>query len=225
MSEGTSQAVQLALDLPFQEALSRVDFIVGTSNSKALDFIDKWPDWPARVAILTGPAGSGKTHLSSIWGLASGAQHHLAKNLTVDVIPDWLATGSLVIENITARGFDEVALFHLVNAVRGGAGFLLMTSDEPPNAWEVVLPDLISRLRAAIPFEIGVPDDMLMRQVFIKQFSDRQVVIDPAVIEYLINRIERSLSAVRTSVTLLDEAALSQGRPITRRLAAEVLGC
>ena len=100
---------------------------------------------------------------------------------------------------------------------------MLITADEPVTHWSLQTADLMSRLRAAVPIEIASPNDTLMRQVFVKQFSDRQIIIEPNVIDYLLLRIERSLNAVREVVNVLDEAAFSKGRPITKRFAADVL--
>lgn len=218
-----SNPVQLTLDLPHDEAMSRGDFIVSDANRHALGFVDSWPDWPANVALLIGPAGSGKTHLANIWAHEAGAQRHRAKNLTFENITPWLETGALVLEDLDFNSLDEVALFHLVNTVRGGQGFLLMTCEQPLSHWSLALPDLASRLRAAVPVDIGAPDDDLMRQIFLKQFTDRQIIIEPSVIDYLVSRMERSLNSVREVVCRLDEASFSQGRAITKRLAYDVI--
>jgi chromosomal replication initiation ATPase DnaA len=47
--------------------------------------------------------------------------------------------------------------------------------------------------------------------------------IDETVVSYLATRIERSYSAVRQAVELLDAEALRLGRPVTRALAVELL--
>lgn len=203
--------------------MRRADFIESPANAAALRFIDAWPDWPANVALLTGPAGSGKTHLASIWAERSGAQRHLAKGLSFDMIEPWLATGALVIEDVNDEQLDETALFHLLNMVRTEGGALLLTSQSPLSAWRVSIADLSSRLRAAIPVEIGAPDDILLAEVYRKQFADRQIAVDPAVILYLLPRVERSLTAAREIVGWLDRASIARGRQITKRFAAEIL--
>lgn len=225
MNKASAQrAVQLTLDLPFEERLGVDDFIVSEANQFALSFLEDWPDWPAQVAILIGPTGSGKTHLGNVWADFAGAQRHRAKNLTLEIIPEWLETGCLLLEDTGPDVNDEAALFHLINTVRNSDMFLLITAEEPPQHWNIVVPDLASRLRAAIPVEIGAPDEVLLRQVFAKQFYDRQILVEPGVIDYLVSRIERSLNAVRDVVDALDRAAFSRGRGITKRLAADVLG-
>ena len=63
-----------------------------------------------------------------------------------------------------------------------------------PADWRVGLPDLRSRLRMATPVALGEPDDELLRKVLVKLFADRQLVVEKAVIDYLLVRMERSLA-------------------------------
>jgi chromosomal replication initiation ATPase DnaA len=107
--------------------------------------------------------------------------------------------------------------------VLGRGATLLLTATEPPSAWPVRLPDLRSRLLAAWPVRIEPPDDALLRALLVKQFADRQLRVEPAVIEYLIPRLERSFASMREAVDLLDRAALRNQRPITLPLARKVL--
>ena len=65
---------QLALDLPGRAARGREDFFVAPSNALAVAKIDQWPAWVPPKLIVTGPAGSGKSHLASVWAETSGAE-------------------------------------------------------------------------------------------------------------------------------------------------------
>jgi len=58
---------QLALALEHAESFAREDFLSGPSNAVALALVDAWPDWSHRTVMLTGPEGSGKSHLAAIW--------------------------------------------------------------------------------------------------------------------------------------------------------------
>ena len=58
---------QLILKFPTQQAYKKEDFYVSPSNQDAYDFINKWPRWIKRIVNIFGPAGSGKSHLSSIF--------------------------------------------------------------------------------------------------------------------------------------------------------------
>src|SRR5690606_1678714 len=92
-----------------------------------------------------------------------------------------------------------------------------------PSAWGLRLPDLLSRLRAAATVEISAPDDMLLSAVITKLFADRQVTVEPHVVEFVLRRIERSLSAARLVVERLDRLALERKAKVSRALAAEVI--
>ena len=109
---------QLTLDLEHAESYARDDFLGGPSNTVALTLIDSWPDWPARIVLLAGPEGAGKSHLAAIWAAQAGARCIAARSLSEVDVPAALATGALVVEDAAESGFDETAMFHLLNLAR-----------------------------------------------------------------------------------------------------------
>ena len=214
---------QLALSLEHTESFARDDFLSGPSNAAALTLVETWPDWPARAVVLAGPAGSGKSHLASIWAARAGARFLLARSLVETKVPAALATGALVVEDLTPGAFDERALFHLINLVTEEGAYLLLTAASPPAGWPVEIPDLASRLKAAPVVMLAPPDDALLRAVLVKLFADRQLAVDEALVSFLTMRIERTFQAARAVVAKLDQEAMQRKRPLTRALAAEVL--
>ena len=60
-------ARQLPLSLPHRAAMTRADFLVGAANQRAIELVDRWPEWPAPVVLLAGPVGSGKSHVVEMW--------------------------------------------------------------------------------------------------------------------------------------------------------------
>ena len=217
------QPRQLALALPHAESLTRDNFLEGPANEAALALIERWPDWPNRIMWLAGEEGSGKSHLASIWAERSGARVISAHALNPASVPNALATGALVVEDLKAGGFDERALFHLMNLAREDAAFVLIAARAPPSAFEIELRDLRSRLRAVPVVSLAPPDDLLFRALIVKFCADRQMAVDESLVGYLASRLERSYAAVRHAVELLDSEALRLGRPVTRALAAELL--
>ena len=213
---------QLALALPHAESFAREDFLTGASNRAALAMIERWPDWPDRALALVGPEGAGKSHLAAIWAEIAGARRVSARALGETDLLSALATGALVVEDAPAR-LDERALFHLLNLVREEDAFLLLTARSAPTGWNVALPDLASRLRAAPLVALSAPDDALLRAVLVKLFADRQLAVDETLIAYIATRIERSFAAARAAVEDLDREALRQQRAVTRALAAQLL--
>jgi chromosomal replication initiation ATPase DnaA len=218
---GRVQPRQLAFALPHAESFTRDDFLEGPANTAGLALVDSWPDWPNRVMFLTGPEGSGKSHLAAIWAEQSGARSTSAHALTPAEVPGTLATGALVIEDLQPADIDERALFHLLNLAREDGAFVLMTARTAPT--EVDLRDLRSRLRAVPTVQLLPPDDHLFRALIIKFCADRQLAVDETVVSYLTTRLERSYAALRHAIELLDTEALRLGRPVTRALAAELL--
>lgn len=214
---------QLAFDLPSSEAFRLADFFVSEANAQALAAIEAWQDWPAGKLMLIGPSGAGKTHLAHVWANIAGAEVISASKLVDTDLHD-LAENPVVVENADRIAGDrdaEVALFHLHNLMAGRG--LLVTASSAPRDWRLQLPDLLSRMQALAVAQLDPPDDMLLSAVLIKLFADRQIVVAPNLISYLVQRMDRSFAAAREWVKFLDARALALGRPITRALAAEVL--
>ncbi|MGB3688508.1 MAG: chromosomal replication initiator DnaA [Jannaschia helgolandensis] len=212
---------QLSISLPRLDARGRDDFMISTSNATALALLDSWPDWPDRRLALIGPEGCGKSHLAQIWAGDTGATTLPATGLRAAQAPD-LAKGPLVIEDAD-RGVDEEALFHLWNACAQTGHGLLLTGRTPPSDWPVKLPDLKSRLSSLTPAPIDDPDDTLLSVVLLKLFADRQLQVKPALIGFLLPRMERSFAAARALVDRLDAQSLERGVPLNQALARDLL--
>ena len=118
----------------------------------------------------------------------------------------------------------EEALFHLHNLVLAEGFPLLITADRPAHLWGLSLPDLMSRMQGTQSVNLEQPDDQLLSAVVAKLFADRQLMPSPDVISYLVARMDRSFDAARDLVAAIDREALARKRPVTRKLAAEVLG-
>ncbi len=215
--------VQLVFDLPVREAFDRDDFFVSPSNEHAVQMIDLWPDWPSKTLFIVGPAGCGKSHLAEVWRSRSGAQIHLAAEITASGLPDLEAGSCHVIEDIDRGQLDETALFHLLNLGKEYDLDLMITAKSLPGTWDIKLPDLRSRLRSIPYVSIEPPDDLLLRATLVKLFSDRQLEISPEIVNYLALHIDRTMSAVREAVEKLDRTALAKKRRITRNLVREIL--
>jgi chromosomal replication initiation ATPase DnaA len=221
MAPSVEKPRQLPLDLGHGTGYSRDDLVVSPANAQAVALVDRWPDWPSPVVVLAGPAGSGKTHLAKIWRSVANAESVEPAHIGHAVAE--LGGQPALIDDVDAVRFDEQGLFHLINEVRAAGSHLLLTARRFPSAWGVALPDLVSRLKAAATVEIHEPDDPLLAGVITKLFADRQVEVEPHVVQYLVRRIERSLATAMRVVDRLDRVALEQQSRITRALAAEAV--
>jgi len=212
---------QLAIDLPHRPALGRADFLVSDCNAGALQWIERWPDWPAPALVLYGPAGSGKSHLAALWRERSGGILIAGEALS-RADPNELASRRAVALDDAARA-PERELLHLYNCCGEAGASLLVVARDAPASWPIALPDLASRLRAAPSVAIAPPDDRLLAAVLVKLFADRQVRVAPEVIGFLLRRMERSFAAAGALADRLDRLALGAGRPIGLALARRVL--
>lgn len=219
--------MQLALELPQRASFRGEDFFVAPSNCIAVAMIDRWPDWPSHALAVVGPRASGKSHLAAVWQVRSGA-----RNIAVDAVGARSRLmmhdkPSIIVEDadqaLADGRLDPVDLFHLYNWIRERQGFLLLSGLISPARWETTLPDLRSRLSSMPIVTIEPPGDSLLAALMVKRLADRQLRVDPRLVEFVIARTERSFSAIEQVVAALDRESLAQKRPITIPLARTVM--
>ncbi|WP_159976399.1 MULTISPECIES: ATPase [unclassified Novosphingobium] len=174
--------------------------VVAAANSGVVDALLEPGSWPFRTAILSGPARSGKSLLAR-WFAESGAG---------DAIDD-------------AHLMDEDALFHRWNrAQENGRPLLIVAQNRfAPGTgdgegvgdearWRVTLPDLSSRLGAALDLEIGEPDDAMLAGLIEIHAEMRGLILDETAIQYLAGRCERSHLGVERLVAAIDRLSLER---------------
>lgn len=219
--------IQIPLNLETRPALGREDFLTGPENQDAVMWIDRWPDWPAPILIINGPAASGKTHMAAVWREQTGAAAVDPQQLSQSTAENIAAAG----QHIVLDGLDpwlgdlaaETTLFHLYNMFKEQGRTSLITVRMAPSHTDFAVKDLASRLRAAPVATIHPPGDMLLGSVLIKLFQDRQLTVSNDVIKYILPRMERSFDSARSIVTLADQMALARKKGISVPLMRDVL--
>lgn len=214
---------QLIFDLSCRSALGAEDFLVSPSNEEAVRMMDRWPDWQHWAVIVCGPPRAGKSHLANVWRMKSGAIDLPSASLTIDRVSVAAASKTIVVEDIDRGIGDEQALFHLLNLAREHSLSILLTSSIAPGDIDIALPDLRSRLCALPLVNILEPDESLLHGVLVKHFNDRQLIVEPQVINYLALYMERSMRGAAEVVAEIDKKALATKRKVSQRLASEVL--
>lgn len=219
----TTAPRQLTLDLAHRSALDREDFLVSQSNAAAVELIDAAQTWPHGGLMLTGPQGSGKSHLANVFRLARGADLIESATIGEEAVGRLEACRAIVVEDLDRGIGDERVLFHLLNMARQGRGLVLITSRIAPGQIMMDLPDLRSRARALPVAQIEAPDDSLLQAVLVKLFADRQLTVEPAVVSFLALRMERSMQTANAVVSEIDRLALAMRRKVTKQLAQSAL--
>ena len=206
-------------DLAGAPSYAAEDFLTSQSNEAAHAAVTAWPHWIDRVLVLLGPEGSGKSHLAAIWRQKTGA--HYAGSLD----PLRLAgpSSAFVVEDCDRRALPEHDMFHALNRLREGNGWLLLTARTPPRLWDLSIADLVSRLRLSPTAVIDHPDEPLLKAVLVKMFSDRQIAIEEDVVAYAARHCEQSFAAAKLFVEAVDHDAMVAGARITRPLASRTL--
>ena len=174
--------------------------MLGPSLQTVLDGLSAAATWPYRTAILTGPPRSGKSLLAR-WFEASGA-------------------GQAIDE---AQHMDEHTLFHRWNRAQADGVPLLLVADRVPGEWQIALPDLASRLGAALVLPIGAPDDELLAGLVESHAAARGLALPDGAAAYLLPRIERSHAAVEALIAAVDRLSLERKAPVTISLLRDAL--
>lgn len=219
-----SGSTQLTLNLIYKTSFDEADFIPLHSNREAYNIINQWPNWPIRSVAICGASGCGKTHLAHIWQSKSNA------TFLDSVQVDFSSPPNLITEQNTAFVVDNADqikdqewLFHFYNLIQEKKGFLLFCAKSPPAHWGVTLADLASRLSTVMTVIIPPPDDMALKQIILKQFSDRGLYIEADLIDYILNRIERSFESIRSIVDTIDRYTLAFQRSPSPAMVRDIL--
>ena len=161
--------------------------VVGSANAAVVEALSDPSRWPFHTAVLAGPPRSGKSLLAR-WFAESG--------------------GGDVADN--AETLPEAELFHRWNRAQEEARPLLIVTNRPVGGWRIALPDLASRLGAALHLEIGTPDDVMMAELIALHAEMRGLALDPAAPAYLVPRGERSHLGAERLVAAIDRLSLER---------------
>tara|TARA_B100002052_G_scaffold837_1_gene786 strand:+ start:190 stop:861 length:672 start_codon:yes stop_codon:yes gene_type:complete len=217
---------QFYFKMPNKKALGIEDYIIADSNNFAFDLIVKILKGETDFGLISGPPYSGKTHLSKI--LIKNARNYKTLYFDRDYqnILDRLETSDiLILENIdkVKHNKSEQDLFHIINFSKENNKKLLMTSRKPISEIDLNLEDLKSRLNSILEAKIKEPDDQLMKLILIKILNDKQLKINPNVIDFLVSRLERSYESINLFIEKIDKFSLEKSKKITIPLISDLL--
>ena len=213
---------QLLLDFGHKKNFNEHDYYVSKSNYFAFNIIDKWPKWEKRILNIYGEKFSGKTHLANIFKLKSNALLININKIDNNAFNKIKLFESIIIDNFR-NDFKEELIYSIFNLVDQDNKYLLINSLEPINEFKFKLPDMVSRSKNCLVAKIENPDDELIFAIIIKNFSDRQIKLEKKIIEFIINRIDRSYSKIYEFIYKIDELSLKKKKPINLKTIKEIL--
>tara|TARA_B100001057_G_scaffold361809_1_gene364279 strand:+ start:609 stop:1289 length:681 start_codon:yes stop_codon:yes gene_type:complete len=218
--------LQLTIKMPKRTALNREDFLVNSRNEDAVDFIDNFYKEPIKLGILIGPKGSGKSHLVNVLCKSLGEiKWSFLRSENKNIYDIFNINDVIIIENINNFNSKqkENFLFHSINLSKELNKALLLTSSLKVSKLNFKTLDLVSRLEAMNAAFIQEPDDILMEALIIKFFNDRQLLVKPKIVNYLMQRIERSYLGVSEIIELIDKVSLSQKKSVSIKLIKDLI--
>lgn len=209
---------QIPFDFKPHTYMGREDFMVSSCNLEAFQMIDCWPNWISSGLIIYGPKGCGKSHLAHLF--ADKVKMLSDKPIKVSLIEASSINmrnvkriceenQSIIIENLVHKVNTE-ALFHLFNTYNNADGrYMLWTSENAPSRMHFSLKDLQSRLNMLPSIAITEPDDIMMQTLIVKLFNDRQILISPEILNFIVNNSRRSFAYIQELVDEIDSISLA----------------
>ncbi len=199
------------------------DFYVSNSNKHILDLFNNWPNWEKNFLNIIGERFSGKTHLVNIYlkekeGIIIESNQLNDKNLA-----KIQKFKNVILENVDIN-INEKLLYTLINIIDQEGKYLIITSNNPIVNMNFKLIDLKSRAKNFLLQNIEKPDDDLIYAIILKNLSDRQILIDKKLINFIVKRINRSYSKIFDFIYKIDETSLKKKKPIDFKIIKEVLG-
>ena len=213
---------QLLLNFEHKQNFKDEDFYVSDSNFYAYKIINSWPKWEKKFLNVCGEKYSGKTHLTNIFlknfkGIkinSNSFKNEDFKNLKI-------------YENIVLEDFDkninENLIYSFFNFIDQDNKYLIINSSIPISEIDFKLEDLRSRAKNCLVAKINKPDDELIFALILKNFSDRQILIDKKLIDYITKRINRSYGKIYEFIYKINEVSLIKKKSIDFKIIKEVL--
>ncbi len=213
---------QLLLDFDIKTNFNDHDYYVSVSNYFAFNLIDKWPKWEKKILNISGEKFSGKTHLANIFKSKASALFLNENQINDEIFKKIKLYESIIIDGFS-NAFDEKLTYSILNLVDQDSKYLLINSETPIAEINFKLPDLASRSKNVLHAKIDPPDDDLIFAIILKNFSDRQIKLEKKIIEFVINRIDRSYGKISEFIYKIDELSLKKKKPINLKTIKEIL--
>lgn len=227
---------QLLLEFRLDDSATLDNFVAGSGNRQLMHHLDTdvlWGD--EQFTYIWAGKGAGKTHLLQALCQELTSHHHSpiylpladSRQFEPEMLSGLEQLDLVCLDDVDAVAGDaawEQALFHLYNRVRSADTRLVIAADRPPAELPVRLADLQSRLQACVIFQIQEPADEDKAGLLIDRARKLGIVLAPAVVQYVLQRHERSIPALIRLLDELDRQSLEQKRRVTIPLVRGIMG-
>tara|TARA_A100001015_G_scaffold107613_1_gene119346 strand:+ start:1077 stop:1739 length:663 start_codon:yes stop_codon:yes gene_type:complete len=198
------------------------DFFVSSSNYYAYELINSWPKWEKKIVNICGEKYCGKSHLSNIFIEKYKGKIIYATTMNNETLNSLKTYENIVLENFS-KNVNENLIYSLFNLMDQDNKYLVINSQTPVNEIDFKLDDLKSRLKNCLIAKIQNPDDEMIYALLVKNFADRQISLDKKLIDFIINRIDRSYGKIFEFIYKIDEISLKKKKSINLNIIKETL--
>ena len=213
---------QLLLDFDYDQNFRDDDFYVGKSNFYTFELINNWPKWEKNFLNISGEKFSGKTHLTNIFLKKFNGIRIESNLLNDESLKKIKPYQNIVLEDL-GLNVNEKLIYTLFNIIDQDNKFLVITSSKPIAEIDFKLKDLRSRTKNCLLAKIENPDDELMFALILKNLSDRQIILDKKLIDFIIKRVDRSYGKIFEFIYKIDKISLKKKKSIDFKIINEVL--
>ena len=213
---------QLIINFNYEQNFKDDDFYVSKSNEHIFSLLNKWPNWEKNFLNISGEKFSGKTHLINIFLKKFNGIKLDANIINNEDLEKTKPFQNIILENLNNK-VDERLIYTLFNIIDQDNKFLIITTTQPIAEIEFKLEDLRSRTKNCLLAKIENPDDELMFALILKNLSDRQIVMDKKLIDFIIKRVERSYSKIFEFIYKIDKISLKKKKSIDFKIIKEAL--
>jgi DnaA family protein len=225
---------QLALGLQLRDSARFENFIVA-DNHELITQLQRCADGRGEgFLFLWGGPGCGKSHLlqAACHRAASGNRSAAYVSLRDPALQPVLLEGwenfRLVclddIDAVTGMADWGEALFHLYNRLHERGGQLIVSAATAPASLAVGLPDLGSRLRSGVTYQLRPLGDRQLTQALQLRARQRGCEMPDDTAAYLLKRLPRDTASLFALLDRLDQASLAAQRKLTVPFVKSVLG-
>jgi len=213
---------QLLLNFDYKQNFTDDDFYVGTSNHHTYELLNNWPKWEKNFLNISGAKCSGKSHMVDIFIKKFKGIKIDGKVLDENNLNAANEYQNIILEDLSCD-VNEKLLYTLINLVEQNNKFLIVTSIQPITEIIFKLEDLKSRAKNFLLTIIDNPDDEFMFALILKNLSDRQIILDKKLIDFIIKRVERSYGKIFEFIYKIDKISLKKKKSIDFKIIKEAL--
>lgn len=215
---------QLPLSLGLRSDSRFANFVATGASAATVHALQQWLAQPqSPVFYLTGPEGSGRSHLLQAAAVSTPRSIYLPLRELAHAEPAVVCEGLegnalLVFDDVDAVSADLAwceALFHLFNRQLAAGSRLLFSGRVPPAGLACALPDLRSRLSWGGSYALHPLDDEGRRQLLQSRLNERGLLLGEEAAGWLLNHVPRDTAFLLRLVDQLDRQSLVEQRRLT----------